>query len=170
MQLLHQKKGHQSSGTLFIFWMMLTVFAIPQLMSEIASYDSENLNTWTEFQFINYVTFFSLITVMLVLNCFADKMPKYTTYTKTSNPSPERSSSFLRQIFFQWFDSTTWVGWRRPLTEKDIYDINPDDASRELVPPFDKYFYESVEKGRRYIDTKQIFDQLFDIFWVFFLM
>lgn len=153
MQLLHKKKGHQSSGVLFNFWMLLTVFAIPQLMWEIRNNDSENLNSWTEFQFINYITYFSLVAIMFLLNCFADKRPTTTTYSKTSNPSPEKNSSFLRQIFFQWFDSTTWVGWRRPLTEKDIYDINPDDTSRELVPPFDKYFYESVEKGRRYIVT-----------------
>lgn len=150
---MHQKQGHQSSGTLFIFWLLLVVCAIPQLMSEINSYDSDNLNTWTEFQFINFVTFFSLISVMLFLNCFADKAPRNTTYAKSSNPSPEKSSSFIRQISFQWFDMMTWKGWRRPLTEKDIYDINPDDTSRELVPPFDKYFNESVEKGRRCVLT-----------------
>lgn len=86
---------------------------------------------------------------MLVLNCFADKSPRHSTYTKATNPSPELKSSFLRQIFFQWFDTVAWAGWRKPLTEKDIYDINPDDTSAELVPPFDKYFEESVEKGRR---------------------
>lgn len=86
---------------------------------------------------------------MFVLNCFSDKAPVNTTYTKYSNPSPELGASFLRKIFFQWFDATTIKGWRNPLTEADMYDINPDDASKELVPPFDKYFAESVEKGRR---------------------
>lgn len=153
MQLLHKKKGHQSSGVLFNFWMLLMIFAIPQLMTEIRNYKSDGQNSWEEFQFINYVIYFSLVAVMFLLNCFADKPPRNSTYTKASNPSPEQSSSFLRQILFQWFDSTTWVGWRRPLTEKDIHDINPDDTSRELVPPFDKYFYQSVEKGRRYVVT-----------------
>lgn len=89
---------------------------------------------------------------MLLLNCFADKKPRQTTYviTNTKRPSPEQTSSFLNQIFFQWFFKTTWIGYRRPLTEDDIYDINPENTSRELVPPFDKYFAESVEKGRRY--------------------
>lgn len=86
---------------------------------------------------------------MLFINCFADKAPRSTTYHKYENPSPELSASFLRQVFFQWFDMTVYQGWKRPLTEKDMYDINPEDASRELVPPFDKYFNESVEKGRR---------------------
>ena len=128
---------------------MLVCFASPQLRYEIKVYDSNDLNRWTGFQFINYMIYFSLIGTMLFLNCFADKTPRNSTYPKTANPSPELSASFLSQIFFQWFDKTTWIGWRKPLTEKDIYDINPEDTSRALIPPFDKYFQESVEKGRR---------------------
>lgn len=148
--LNHKFKGHRTSGLLFIFWVTLVIFASPQLRWVIREYDSDNLTTWMEFQFINYITYFTLISVMLVLNCFADKEPRQSTYpNKSSNPSPERSSSFLNQIFFQWFFATVWNGWRRPLTEADIYDINPENTSRELVPPFDKYFAESLEKGRK---------------------
>lgn len=147
--MLHKRTGNMSSGLLFTFWVFMMVFAIPQLRWEIQTRDSDDLNSWTEFQYINYITYFPLVCIMLLLNCFADKPPQKTTLKTTSNPSPEQTSSFLRQIFFQWFDSTTWRGWRRPLTEKDIYDINPEDTSRELVPPFDKYFQESVEKGRK---------------------
>lgn len=148
--LNHKFKGHRTSGLLFIFWVTLVIFASPQLRWVIREYDSDNLTTWMEFQFINYITYFTLISVMLVLNCFADKEPRQSTYpNKSSNPSPERSSSFLNQIFFQWFFATVWNGWRRPLTEADIYDINQENTSRELVPPFDKYFAESLEKGRK---------------------
>lgn len=146
---MHKIAGHVTSGLLFLFWLLLVIFALPQLRWEINNFSPDDLNRWSQFQYINYITYFSLIAVMLFLNCFADKQPRSTTYVKASNPSPEKSSSFLRQIFFQWFDHTTWVGWRRPLTEKDIYDINPEDTSTELVPPFDKYFAESVEKGRK---------------------
>lgn len=85
---------------------------------------------------------------MLALNLFADSKPSRTTYPKSVNPSPELSSSFVNQIFFFWFDSLTWRGWRRPLLEKDIYDINPEDTCFELVPPFDKYFKESVKNRK----------------------
>lgn len=149
LQLMHKMKGHMSSGLLFNFWLVLVIFAVPQLMWELRNYDSAGENSWEQFQYVNYIIYFSLISIMLFLNCFADKKPRHTTYAKSDNPSPEQSSSFLRQLFFQWFDHTTWVGYKRPLTEKDIYDINPDDASRELVPPFDKYFAESVEDGQR---------------------
>ncbi|XP_037037473.1 multidrug resistance-associated protein 1-like isoform X2 [Bradysia coprophila] len=148
---IHKIKGHGSSGLLFLFWLLLTICAVPQLRSEIVSFDSGNLNTWARFQFINFVIFFALIVIQLVLNCFPDKKPRVSTFhVKTvKNPSPEPTLSFLNRIFFHWFTYTTYIGFRRPLTENDIFDIHPENTSKELVPPFDKYFAESVEKGRR---------------------
>ena len=124
------------------------ICAIPQLLLEL-DYEANTANEWEQFQYVNFIIYFSLITIMLFLNCFADKPPRSSTYHKFDNPSPELSSSFLRQLFFQWFDKICLIGWRRPLTEKDMYDINPEDTSREIVPEFDKHFYASVEKGRR---------------------
>lgn len=145
---MHKIKGHRSSGILFIFWLILLIFATPQLRSEIRN--SDKMSTWMEFQFFYYVTYFTLITIMLFLNCFADKAPRISTYLNTSNnPSPEKSASFLNQLFFHWFLATVWKGWRRPLTEKDIHDINQENTSRELVPKFDKYFAESIEKNKK---------------------
>jgi ATP-binding cassette, subfamily C (CFTR/MRP), member 1 len=133
---------------------MLTVCSIPQLRWEVNNYNTshfENEINWAGFQFINYTTFFTFISVMLVLNCFSDKPPKNASYPKSSNPSPEISASFLRRIFFQWFTKTTWTGWRRPLTEKDVFDINVEDSSAELYPQFAKYFKKivgNVEKNK----------------------
>lgn len=148
LQYYHKVKGHRTSGLLFNFWIILMISAIPQLLLEI-NYDANSANEWEQFQYINFIIYFTLITLMLLLNCFADKPARSTTYRKSDNPSPELSSSFLRQLFFQWFDKICLIGWRRPLTEKDMYDINPMDTSHEIVPVFDKHFYASVEKGRR---------------------
>lgn len=168
---MHKMKGHMSSGLLFNFWLILVIFAIPQLRWELRNYDSENLNSWTEFQFLNYMIYFPLVSIMLLLNCFADKMPRNSTYAKAANPSPEQSSSYLRQIFFQWFDRVTWIGYKRPLTNDDIFDINPDDTSAELVPPFDKYFAASVEKGRRYAcQRNHRLHQFYETFSLFHLV
>lgn len=151
---MHKVKGHRTSGLLFLFWLFLVIGAIFELLFTINNmWPADNQSRWEQFQFINYITYFSLISVMLCLNCFADKAPRHTTYHKYDNPSPELRSSFLRQIFFQWFDKTVYYGWKNPITEKDMYDINPDDASRELVPPFDKHFNASVERNKRYMLT-----------------
>lgn len=146
-------KGHRSSGLLFNFWLLLLFCSIPQLRWEVNQFNSNNFSddglTFDGYNFISYVTFFSMVSIMLLINCFADKPPRNTTYPKYSNPSPELSSSYLRQIFYQWFSKTTWNGWRRPLTEKDIYDLNPADSCAELYPPFVKHFNNDVEKERK---------------------
>jgi len=127
--------------------------AIPQFRSEIIHFDGDAFEneelSWASFQFYNFMVFFGLLVIMLALNLFSDSPPRSTTHAKHANPSTELSASFLNQIFFFWFDPLTWKGWKRPLEEKDIYDINPEDSCAELVPPFDKYFKESVEKGKR---------------------
>lgn len=107
--------------------------------------------TYAGYQFINYVAFFSMVSLMLVLNCFVDKPPRHSTYPKPTNPSPELSASMLNRAFFAFFDRTAWKGWRRPLTERDIYEINPENASSELVPEFDRNYKNSLDKKRRFV-------------------
>jgi ATP-binding cassette, subfamily C (CFTR/MRP), member 1 len=124
-----------------------------QLRWEIMRFDSENFMngdiTWESFQFINYCTYFALISIMLILSLFADKEPQHSSYPKFSNPNPElRSGGFLK-LFFAWLDPTVWKGYRRPLIEQDIYDINPEYSSAILVPPFDRNFLKSVENSEK---------------------
>lgn len=133
---------------------MLTVCSVPQLRWEVNNFDTAHFESddglmWEGYRFINYVTFFSLISVMVILNCFIDKPPKHTTYPKATNPNPELNSSIVNRIFYGFYDRIALMGWRRPLTEKDIYDINPENASSELVPVFDKNFQKTIDNQRR---------------------
>ncbi|CRL02864.1 CLUMA_CG015851, isoform A [Clunio marinus] len=153
LQQFHKIKGHRSSGLLFTFWVIFTFCSIPQLRWEVinfntGNFDGENIS-WAGIRFIIYVTFFSLISIMTILNFFSDKPPRHSSYPKATNPNPEISSSMANRAFFLFFDPTAWRGWRRPLEERDIYDINPENASSELVPEFDKHFKASVEKQKR---------------------
>lgn len=86
---------------------------------------------------------------MTLLNVFSDEEPKHTTHHKYANPSPELKAGALNLLFFEWFSSTTWKGFRRPLTEEDIYDVNPEYATKELAPAFDKYFNQSIRKNEK---------------------
>lgn len=70
-------------------------------------------------------------------------------YGEQKQPNPEIGASFLKKLFFLWFDSFAWMGYRTPLTTDNMWDIRPEDTSREMVPEFDKHWLESVEKGKR---------------------
>lgn len=151
LQHIHKIKGHRSSGLLFTFWVLLAFCSIAQLRWEVINYNSGNFDplNWAGYRFISYVIFYTIVSIMLVLNLFSDKAPRHTTYPAASNPSPEVAASAVNRAFFFFFDPTAWKGWRRPLTEKNIFDINPENASSELVPEFDKNFQASLDKQKR---------------------
>lgn len=143
---LHKCKGHQASIFLFIFWFILSFCAIPQLRWEV-----NNLNIdfteeiWSSYNFLSFTIFFTLISLMTILSAFHDKSPHVSTFPKAEKPSPELKAGPLNQLFFHWFSPMTWTGFKRPLIEEDIFDINPQFASNELVPIFDRNFQRSKE-------------------------
>lgn len=141
-----------------MFWFMLAFFAIPQLRWEVMNYNDAYFTgptiTWDGIQFLIYCTYYTLISIMVILSCFADKEPRHSSYPKFSNPSPELRVGPIIKMFFFWFDPTAWKGYRRPLVESDIYDINPENASAELVPKFDANFQRSVKKSEKKKEKK----------------
>ncbi|XP_058061275.1 multidrug resistance-associated protein 1-like [Anopheles bellator] len=151
-----RKYGVRTSGTMFIFWFLRMFFGIIQLRTEVMINDErpnsigsgDTVDYW-EYQYVSYILQYSLICLMLLLELFPDQSPTVSFYPKSNNPSPELKSSFFAKLLFLHFDSFAWRGFRKPLTMEDMYDINPQDTSRELVPPFDKYWNMSVISGRK---------------------
>lgn len=151
LQYYHKRKGHRTSGLLFVFWLLLSFCSIPQLRWEVLNYKEDNFNpeiNLAGFKFINFITFFALISLMTLLNCFCDKHPRHSTYPVNEKPCPELSVSILNKIFFAWLEPVVLKGWRRPLVEDDVFSINPDNSSAELVPVFDRNFKKSQMKKR----------------------
>lgn len=152
MQQYQKRKGHRTSILLFLFWFILTFCAIPQLMWEVNNFNvdfTNNVRLWASYHSISYIIFFTIISMLTVVCIFSDKAPMESTYKTYSKPSPELKAGALNLLFFQWFSSTTWKGFKRPLTEDDTYDVNPDYATRELIPEFNKYFQESIRNNQR---------------------
>ncbi|KAL7026259.1 hypothetical protein ACKWTF_013819 [Chironomus riparius] len=147
-----KRKGQRTSALLFLFWLILSVCAAPHILWEVNNFnidfeDDERL--WASYHSISYIIYFTMISIMTVLTAIIDKEPENSTYQKYANPSPELKAGALNLFFFQWFSPTTWKGFKRPLIEDDIYDVNPDYASNEVIPEFDNYFQQSIEKERR---------------------
>lgn len=156
---MHRKRGIITSGVLFLFWIILFVLAIPQFRSEIVEHShdtdpNEIASDWKLYQFTVYMLYFSLVLLQTLNHCFADKVPKISTFSTFANesrskPSPEVKASFLNKIFYLWFDPMAWYGYRNPLTTDDVYDLNPEDRTIELLPTFDYYWKQSVANGQQ---------------------
>ncbi|XP_028899889.2 multidrug resistance-associated protein 1 isoform X3 [Zeugodacus cucurbitae] len=155
---LNRKYGVQTSGTQFLFWFLLVIFAIPQCRTEVRANNerSKILNSdiadkpdysWDEYNYVSFMIYFAFSCAMLFLNCFADAMPRETKYKRTNNEIPESSASFLSRVTYTWFDGMAWKGYRQPLEEKDLWDLRPQDSCREIMPIFAYYWNKSVHKN-----------------------
>lgn len=68
---------------------------------------------------------------------------------QVEKPCPEQRSSFPAKIFFTWFDSMAWKGFKTPLETTDLWSINSEDTAKEIVPTFDKYWNKSSQKNNK---------------------
>ncbi|XP_053612777.1 multidrug resistance-associated protein 1 isoform X2 [Plodia interpunctella] len=142
----NRKYGMRASGVLFFFWLLLVMAGMPQFRSEITRHflreDDENVR----YNFVSYMVYYPLILLMFILNCFADLPPKDSPYKYEKNQCPESAAGFPSRLTFSWFDPLALTGFRRTLTEHDLWALNPPDSTAEVVPRFDKFWQKSLRK------------------------
>ncbi|XP_030388257.1 canalicular multispecific organic anion transporter 2-like [Scaptodrosophila lebanonensis] len=137
---LNRKYGVQTSGCQFLFWFLLSVCSIPRCISEVQADRNRRSEVqdlfWENYQYCSFFFFFASSCAMLLLNCFADSMPRQTKYKREKNEMPELSASFLSRITYYWFDGMARKGYRKSLEEADLWDLCPRDSSKEVMPTF----------------------------------
>ncbi|XP_047673398.1 multidrug resistance-associated protein 1 isoform X3 [Tachysurus fulvidraco] len=126
-------KGVQSSGVLFIFWMISVLCAIVPFRSKIlqARYGDEVKD---KLRFTTFYMYFGLIVAELILSCFNEKPPLFSNVVTVPNPCPELSAGFLSRMTFWWFTSMAIKGYKSPLENKDLWSLNKEDSSEVVVP------------------------------------
>lgn len=167
---LNRKYGVQTTGCQFLFWFLLTILSIPRCRTEVRadklrqqlleSQPDDLELAWAEYQYASFFVFFTFSCLMLILNCFADGMPRQTKYQRGDNEIPELSASFLSRITYQWFDKMALKGYRNPLEEKDLWDLRPQDSCSEVMPTFAYHWNQNVRKnykGRARVEPKAQF-------------
>uniref|UniRef100_A0A8C0BVV2 Multidrug resistance-associated protein 1 n=1 Tax=Buteo japonicus TaxID=224669 RepID=A0A8C0BVV2_9AVES len=140
-------KGVQSSGVMTIFWLISLSCATVVFRSKIHA-----LNTGAEVDAFRYVTFciyFILLFVQLILCCFPERPPLFSETVNDPNPCPEFSASFLSRITFWWITGLMIQGYRRPLEAKDLWSLNKEDKSEEIVPSLARNWAKEWAKTKR---------------------
>lgn len=70
----------------------------------------------------------------------------YIFFVFLKNECPELRASFLSRITYTWFDTLAWKGFRKPLEQDDLWDLKPQDSSKEVMPLFAKHWNKSNAK------------------------
>ncbi|CAG9761169.1 unnamed protein product [Ceutorhynchus assimilis] len=159
--------GVQSSGTLFLFWLITALCGAPQFRTQIRLAQSGLVNEENHYEYISYMIYYPLVIGMLLLNCFAEGIPKIYPYGKAENGSPEPSSSFLNRLTFSYFEPMMFKGFRKPLEMKDMWDLKPEDRSSALVPMFEERLDKKIQKNRRNVKAggKEEITSVMPILW-----
>uniref|UniRef100_A0AAR2KIZ5 ATP-binding cassette, sub-family C (CFTR/MRP), member 3 n=1 Tax=Pygocentrus nattereri TaxID=42514 RepID=A0AAR2KIZ5_PYGNA len=126
-------RGVQSSGVLFIFWTLSVLCAIVPFRSKIihASTKGEIKDT---LRFTTFYMYFGLTLAELILSCFNEKPPLFSSVVTDPNPCPESTAGFLSRLTFWWFTSLAIKGYKNPLETKDLWSLNKQDCSDTVVP------------------------------------
>uniref|UniRef100_A0A3P8S8P2 Multidrug resistance-associated protein 1 n=1 Tax=Amphiprion percula TaxID=161767 RepID=A0A3P8S8P2_AMPPE len=141
-------KGVQSSGVMLIFWLLTLMCASVSFRSRIlqALDQPKMVSVW---RYTTFYIYYALLLVALVLSCFTDRPPLFSQAVKDSNPCPEPGASFLSRITFWWITRMMVTGYQRPLEEKDLWSLNPEDRSQRVVPQLVRRWNSECQKVKR---------------------
>ncbi|XP_016141614.1 canalicular multispecific organic anion transporter 2 [Sinocyclocheilus grahami] len=123
-------KGVQSSGVLFIFWTISVLCAIVPFRSKIVYQNGVE----DKLRFTMFYIYFGLTLIQLILSCFNEKPPLFSSVVTDPNACPEITAGFLSKMTFWWFTSMAIKGYKSPLENKDLWSLNKQDSSELVVP------------------------------------
>ncbi|XP_018091823.1 multidrug resistance-associated protein 1 isoform X2 [Xenopus laevis] len=141
-------KGKQSSGVMLNFWIITLLCAIIIFRSKVlhALKPDARIDVFRDTTFFIY---FLLVLVELILSAFPDQPPLFSERVNVPNPCPESSASFLSQISFWWISGMMVQGYKRPLEAKDLWSLNKEDTSMEVVPVLSKNWEKEYNKAKK---------------------
>ncbi|XP_017172377.1 multidrug resistance-associated protein 1 isoform X2 [Mus musculus] len=145
---LERRKGVQSSGIMLTFWLVALLCALAILRSKIISALKKDAHV-DVFRDSTFYLYFTLVLVQLVLSCFSDCSPLFSETVHDRNPCPESSASFLSRITFWWITGMMVHGYRQPLESSDLWSLNKEDTSEEVVPVLVNNWKKECDKSRK---------------------
>uniref|UniRef100_A0A8U7P8D9 Multidrug resistance-associated protein 1 n=1 Tax=Corvus moneduloides TaxID=1196302 RepID=A0A8U7P8D9_CORMO len=160
-------KGVQSSGVMTIFWFISLLCATVVFISKV----KHALNMGADedaFRYVTFCTYFVLVLVELILCCLPEQPPLFSETVNDPNPCPEFSASFLSRITFWWITGLMIQGYRSPLEAKDLWSLNKEDKSEEIVPGLARNWAKEWSKTKS--SEASLFKVLYKTFGPYFLM
>nr|XP_054098575.1 ATP-binding cassette sub-family C member 6 isoform X3 [Callithrix jacchus] len=146
--LIHteRKKGVQSSGVLFGYWLLCFVLPATSATQQASGggFQSDPV------RYLSTYLCLSLVVAQFVLSCLADQPPFFPEDPQQSNPCPEAGASFPSKAMFWWVSGLVWRGYRKPLRPKDLWSLGRENSSEELVSRLEKEWIKIRSAARRH--------------------
>lgn len=130
------------------FWLIALLCALVILRSKIMTALKEDA-TVDVFRDVTFYIYSFLVLIQLVLSCFSDRSPLFSETINDPNPCPESGASFLSRITFWWITGLMVRGYRQPLESTDLWSLNKEDMSEQVVPVLVKNWKKECAKSRK---------------------
>ncbi|XP_056662176.1 multidrug resistance-associated protein 1 isoform X2 [Monodelphis domestica] len=143
-----RRKGVQSSGVLLTFWLLALLCAGIVFRSKVlhALRASDKIDIFRD---VTFYIYFLLVLAQLILSCFSDHSPLFSETINDPNPCPESGASFLSRITFWWISGLMVQGYKCPLEATDLWSLNREDTSNQVVPVLVKNWKKECAKTRK---------------------
>uniref|UniRef100_A0A8C1PRK6 Uncharacterized protein n=1 Tax=Cyprinus carpio TaxID=7962 RepID=A0A8C1PRK6_CYPCA len=69
--------------------------------------------------------------------------------------NPEAKATFLSRITFNWFNSMVIKGFKRPLVQEDMWDLNEKDSTQTICQEFEDIMTKELKKAHSRLQKKQ---------------
>ncbi|KAK1792647.1 hypothetical protein P4O66_012581 [Electrophorus voltai] len=150
-EAMRQKERAVDCGSLFVFWLLKVICEIfPfQTMLRAALKQGETADRPC---FCLFYLAYGLQLIALVLSAIADVPPDLQLLTKRN---PEVRASFLSRITFNWFSRMFIKGYKRPLVQEDMWELNEEDTISYISQEFEKIMDQELRKARSRLEKQQ---------------
>uniref|UniRef100_A0A8C3KKR0 Canalicular multispecific organic anion transporter 1 n=1 Tax=Calidris pygmaea TaxID=425635 RepID=A0A8C3KKR0_9CHAR len=69
--------------------------------------------------------------------------------------NPEVTASFLSSVTFEWYTSTVFKGYRKPLEVEDVWELKDKDKTRAIYTTFEKNMKTAVKKAQAELEKRK---------------
>ena len=167
LQWLEDKVTRISSATLVVYWILAAVVLGFRLRTQSLIHEQEGD--------VMVLVGLSCALVVLALLIVLENLSKYPRKLGTaadgyesvsggeeqSKECPEESANFWSLITFSWMNSIMVLGYKKPLTEDDLWDVNQEDYARTVSEEFERVW---SEERRRHGSKPSLTRALFKAF------
>uniref|UniRef100_A0A1A7YK11 ATP-binding cassette, sub-family C (CFTR/MRP), member 2 n=2 Tax=Iconisemion striatum TaxID=60296 RepID=A0A1A7YK11_9TELE len=132
------------STTLFLFWLLLVlcdIFPFQTLLREALSLGE--VKDIPRFSLFNIS--FGLEVIALVLSAVADISREDQELVKKN---PEVGAAFISRITFNWFNRMVLKGFKQPLVQEDMWELNKVETTAYISERFDYHMRSELGKAR----------------------
>uniref|UniRef100_A0A670YYE1 Multidrug resistance-associated protein 1 n=1 Tax=Pseudonaja textilis TaxID=8673 RepID=A0A670YYE1_PSETE len=122
-------KGAQSSGVMLLFWLIALLCAVVLFRSKAMHALCPDVEV-DAFRYTTFYIYFALVLIQFILSCFPERPPLFSENIH----GPVSVITAIGRMSHTWVFKLMIHGYRQPLEAKDLWSLNKEDTSEEVVP------------------------------------